>query len=257
MTRFAQVFVFALAVGLAGNASGADDSFVKLLMKKADKAYDERVNPARAQEALQNLEKVLAVDVANVEARWKLGRVLYWIGCQEKSSSKQAEIFEKGIRYCQEAIKVDSNCVPCLFWLGVSYGKFGEAKGVMQSLGLVPHMQEALKKVKTLDEKYEWGGADRVLGRLFFKLPSIKGGDNKKAIEHLRKAVALGPKHLMNHRFLAEVLMAEGKKDEAKEVLKKIIETPASELLREKQPEMKEEQEEAKVLWLKEWPKFW
>lgn len=257
MTRFAQVLVFGLALMFAGNASAADESFVKLLLKKAEKAYDERVNAAKAQEALQNLEKVLAVDAGNVEARWKLGRILYWIGCHEKSSSKQAEIFEKGIRYCQEAIKADAKCVPCHFWLGVSYGKFGEAKGVMQSLGLVPHMQEALKKVKSLDEKYEWGGADRVLGRLFFKLPSIKGGDNNKAIEHLRKAVALGPKHLMNHRFLAEVLMAEGKKDEAKELLKKIIETPTADLLREKLPEMKEEQDEAKALWLKEWPKFW
>jgi len=160
-------------------------------------------------------------------------------------------------RSCQEAIKLDDKCVPCQFWLAVSYGKFGEAKGVLQSLGLVPHMMEALEKVKKMDEKYEWGGAHRVLGRLYFKLPSMKGGDVKKAIEHLRKAIVIGPQHLMNHRFLAEVLLSEGKKDEAKELLKKIIDTPEKDLLGPKKPEMKEEQDEAKAMWLKEWPKYW
>lgn len=248
--------VAVLVMGL-GLEARADDAFTKVLMKKADKLYQKRTHKGKAQEARETYEKVLAVASDSVEARWKIGKTLYWLGTHTSSTKEQMEIFETGIRYCQEAVKLDEKCVPCLFWLAVSYGKYGEAKGVLQSLGLVPHMKEALEKVLKLDEKYEWAGADRVLGRLYFKVPALKGGDTKKAIEHLRKAVKMAPEHLMNGRFLAEVLIKEGQKDEAKEVLKQIIDTPEGKLLRAKFPEMKEEQDEAKKIWQENWEKYW
>jgi len=237
-----------------GFETRADDKFTKLLLKKADKLYRKRATKGNGEKAREAYEKVLAVDPDNIKARWKLGMTMYWLGTHVSSKEKKMELFEAGIRYCQEAVKQNPDCVPCQFWLAVSYGTFGEAKGILQSLGLVPYMREALEKVKELDDKYEYGGAYRVLGRLEFKLPS---GDNDKAIEYLKKAIGIGPTHLMNHRFLAEVLIKEGKKDEAKEALKTIIDTPRDKLLKSKKPEMKEEQEEARKLWLEHWEKYW
>jgi tetratricopeptide (TPR) repeat protein len=257
MRAVSLLFATAMALAVLGLASraGAEDKFVQLLLKKGDKAYDARATSGQGEKAKEAYEKVLAVDSQNIEARWKLGRTLYWLGGRTDSRDKQMELFEAGIRYCQEAAKIKDDCVECHFWLAVSYGRFGEAKGILQSLGLVPYMREALEKARKLDDKYEWGGAYRVLGRLEFKLPS---GDNKKAVEYLEKAIAIGPNHLMNHRFLAEVLLKEKQTDKAKELLKKIIETPEAQLMPDKKPELLEEQGIAKELWLKQgWQKTW
>ena len=243
--------MFVATLFLVGAGEAQADKFAQLMLKKADKAFAQRVNAAQAKKAKELYEKVLAVDSGNYEARWKLGRLMYWIGTHVDSDKEKMKIFEEGIRYCQEAIKLKDDCVECHFWLGVSYGKFGEAKGILQSLGLVPHLKEAMNKAKKLDKTYNWGGPDRVLGRLYHQLPGIKGGDNNKAIEHYRTAIKINPQHLMNHRFLAEVLLDEGKKDEAKATLKFILDMPSGSFIAEVAPEMAEEKEKAQKLWEK------
>lgn len=248
MTRW----IVSLAIAtmfLAASGQAQADKFAKLMLKKADKAFDKRVNAAKAKKSKELYEKVLAVDSGNYEARWKLGRLLYWIGTHVKTDKEKMKIFEEGIRYCQEAIKLKDDCVECHFWLGVSYGKYGEAKGILQSLGLVPHLKEAMNKAYKLDKTTNWGGPDRVLGRLFHQLPGIKGGDNSKAIEHYKAAIKISPQHLMNHRFLAEVLLDEGKKDEAKASLKFILDMPQGSFIKDVAPEMAEEKEKAQKLW--------
>ena len=87
-----------------------------------------------------------------------------------------------------------------------------------------------------------------MLGRVLHQLPAMNGGDNEKAIEHLRKAVKLGPGLLMNHRFLAEVLISEGRKDEAKPLLEYVIGVPEADMLKSKIPDLKEEQAVARKL---------
>lgn len=248
MMRAAALVVLAAVLLAPLAAAGQDASITKVLMKKGDRLYNKRASGASAKEAQTTYEKVLAVDAENVEARWKLARVFYWHGTHEASTDAQLKLFESGIRYAQESIERDPKCVECQFWLGVSYGKYGEAKGILQSLGLVPHVQTSMEFVLKAKPKYEWGGAYRVLGRLYHKLPAIKGGDNDKAIEYQKKAIAIGPTHLMNHRFLAEVLLDEGKKDEAKAELELIINMPEADLLPAKKPEMKEEQDLARKL---------
>lgn len=232
----------------AGVASAQDMTGV--LMKKADRLYGQR-GAGKATEAVTAYEKVLAVDSKSLEARWKLSRAYYWIGNHARGKDAQMKAFETGIRYAQEAIQLDANCIHCHFWLGVSYGKFGEAKGVLQSLGLVPHIKDEMNWVMKADPKYLYGGAQRVLGRLYFKLPGFKGGDNKKSIELLRKACEIGPKDLMNHLFLVDTLLAENMKDEAKKELEFVINLPESDFLPDLIPESKEEQAQGKKLYEK------
>lgn len=251
MRRILTRVVFALvAVAFMGTSfeSRADDKFARMLLKKADKKYRQRASAGKAGEAREAYEKVLAVDPGNVQARWKLARILYWIGIHTKSKDEKMKIYEAGIRYCQEAVKTDDNCVPCHFWLGVSYGKFGEAKGILQSLGLVPHLKKAMEKVVKLDENHAHGGAHRVLGRLYNKLPGIKGGDNEKAVKHLNKAIKIGPHDLLNRRFLAEVQLDLGNKDEARVILQTIIDYPEDKLYKDLKPESKEEKENSAKL---------
>ena len=240
--------VLAIILFLFSSVAGADDLAVRRYMKKGDAQFDLREDPAAAERARGYFEKVLAVDGENVAARWRLSRLFYWQGSHAEGAKAQMVVFEKGIRYAQEGVERDKDCVPCHFWLGVSYAKYGEAKGIFHSLDLVPHVRREMETVLKLDGNYDFGGADRVLGRLLHKLPALNGGDNEKAIVHLRKAIERGPGLLMNQRFLAEVLLSEGRKDEAKALLEEIIAVPEAEMIKSKVPDLKEEQTIARGL---------
>jgi len=247
MSRIMPILTVVLCLVFSTGAV-ADELAVKRYMKKGDKQFRLREDPAATEKARGYYEKVLAVDGDNVKARWKLSRLFYWQGSHTKGTKAKLVIFEKGIRYAQEGVERAKDCVPCHFWLGVSYAKYGEAKGILHSLDLVPHVRREMELVRKLDPSYDYGGADRVLGRLLHKLPAMNGGDNEKAIVHLRKAIEIGPGLLMNQRFLAEVLISEGKKDEAKALLEHVIAVPEAEMIKRKVPDLKEEQEFARKL---------
>ena len=74
-----------------------------------------------------------------------------------------------------------------------------------------------------LDEKYESGGGFRSLGFLEFKLPAVAGGSNARAIDLLKKAIAIDDKHLLNHLFIAEVYLDEGDDELAERHLRAVI----------------------------------
>lgn len=234
----------AVVVGVSGGSAAAE-SAAQRLMAQADALYDKRDQAGMADKSIDAYQQVLAVDDANAEAYWKIARVYYWKGTQEASDAAASKHYREGIEFAKLGIEADPKSAGAHFWLSVSYGKFGEANGMMQSLHLVEPMKAEIEKALALDEKFEWGGAYRVMCRLYMKLPGFKGGDIKKSIEFGKKSVALGPGLPMNHLYLAEALVQDGQKEEAKKVLRHIVTMPA---LPERVPESEADKELAKKL---------
>ena len=94
---------------------------------------------------------------------------------------------------------------------------------MLKSLSLVKPIKADMNKVIELDRNYEDGGADRVLGRVFFKVPGFAGGDKDKSLEHLLKSKELGPEDALTRVYLAETLMDLKKLDEAKAELDYVL----------------------------------
>ena len=49
------------------------------------------------------------------------------------------------------------------------------------------------------------GSADRALGRWYFKVPRLFGGNKKLAEEHLKASLTYNPDATISHYFLAEL----------------------------------------------------
>ena len=171
---------------------------------------------AKYEEALQNAEDKYPV-------LWRLSKIHYFIGDHMADKKMKQEIFQKGIDYALEAIDFEPNKADGYYWLGVNYGLFGEAKGILKSLSLVKPIKEAMSKVLEIDPSYSNGGADRVLGRLFFKLPGFAGGNKKQSLEHLLKSKEYGPSDPVTLVYLAETYIALKQKDKAEEALESVI----------------------------------
>jgi len=241
--------IFAVIIAMLWTVGAWADAAA--FIKRGDALFAQRAQSGKAMAAIQEYQKALAVDPNIVEGYWKISKTYYWIGTHTKGDSKRVKIFKNGIEFGKMCVQVAANNPACHYWLGVAYGKYGEAKGIMQSLYLVPFMKGELNKVIKLKPSFRNYGAYGVLGWVYFKVPDSaiiskeKRGSKKKALELLGKAVKLGPQHLVDQLFYAKVLLDQDKKAEAIKHLEYIIKAPFEP---DMIPENKEEKAEAKKL---------
>jgi hypothetical protein len=87
-------------------------------------------------------------------------------------------------------------------------------------------IKQELEIVQRLDPGFMSGSADRALGRWYFKVPRLFGGSNRRAEEHLRTSLAYSPASTVSHFFLAEVLLDEDRRDEARRELQQVLDAP-------------------------------
>lgn len=192
------------------------------LIAQGDKLYAEMKDMATAQEARAKYQEA-ATKAGSYEAFWKLARVLYYIGDNTESKKEKKIIFSQGVYFAKRAVEMEPEKPDGHYWLGVNYGVFGETKGVLKSLSLVKPIKEAMNKVIELDRGYEDGGPDRVLGRVYFKVPGIAGGSKKKSLEHLLKSKELGPNDALTRCYLADTFLSLKEVDKAREELEYVL----------------------------------
>jgi len=178
------------------------------LIAEGDELYSEMQNMETAQEALTKYRTALNEIEDKYGAYWKMARIHYYIGTHTDSKKEKKVIFSQGIYYAKKAIELEPEKPDAYYWLGVNYGVYGEARGVMKSLFLVDDIKEAMNKVIELDRMYEDGGPDRVLGRVYFKVPGIAGGSKDKSLEHLLKSKEIGPEDALTRVYLADTYLA-------------------------------------------------
>lgn len=215
------------------------------LVSEGDSWYMGRSDLAKAKMAVEIYRKAIALDPDREDALWRLARALYWIG-QHLPEKHQVYIYEEAVQVAEKAVKLSPDSVAAHYWLGVNYGFYGQAKGVLKSLSLIKPIKNEAAKVIELDPAYASGGAYLLLGRMYFVVPGLFGGDDEKAEQNLKIALKYGPHHYLTHVYLAELYMDQKKYDEAEALLTQALEGPCAEKNRE--PECRKWKNDAKAL---------
>ena len=148
---------------------------------------------------------------------------MYFIGDNSTSSAEKLKIFKQAMDICKKAIALRPNGVEGHYWLGVHTGSYGETRGVLKSLFLKGDIIAEMNKAIAIDGSYEKGGAYCVLGRLYFKVPGLFGGSNKKSRLNLEKCRQLAPKNSVNLLFLAETYWDMDEKKLAIQALEELV----------------------------------
>ena len=208
---------------LFGLAFFAFSQSAEELVAQADGMLMSLADMDTAKDILAKYETAAETMGNTYDLNWKMSRILYHIGNHTADKKMQQDIFSQAIVLAEKAIALEPEKPDGHFWLAVNNGKFGESKGVMKSLGLVKPIKESLNKVIQLDRAYEEGGADRVLGRVFFKVPGIAGGDKDQSLVHLLKSLEYGPNDPMTLLYTGETYLALDQVDKAREALDKVI----------------------------------
>jgi tetratricopeptide (TPR) repeat protein len=88
----------------------------------------------------------------------------------------------------------------------------------MEGLALIPRMLEQAESAVEKDPMVAHAGPYRLLGGIYLRAPAwpLSVGDLDEALRHLEKAAELGPSWAENHLMLAEALVEDDRKDEAR-----------------------------------------
>ena len=212
--------------------------------QSADALYADRANLASARRAADMWTAALAADPRDFEAAWKLARADYWLGGHAPEAERRA-FLERGIEAGRKAAAAQPTRPEGHFWIAANMGTLAESFGLRQGLKYRKPVKEALETVLRLDPAFQQGSADRALGRWYFKVPSLFGGSRKQAENHLRVSLKYNPHSTASHFFLAELLLDDGRKEEARTELQKVLDAAADPAWA---PEDQEFKEKAKQL---------
>ena len=195
--------------------------------QSADALYADRANLASARRAADVWSAALASDPRSFDAAWKLARVDYWLGGHGPDAERR-RFLEAGIDAGRTAAALWPNRPDGHFWIAANMGALAESFGLRQGLKYRKPIKASLETVLRLDPAFMDGSADRALGRWYFKVPRLFGGDRTLSEAHLRKSLTFNPDSTVSHFFLAELLGDEGRKADARAEFQRVADAPLS-----------------------------
>ncbi|MBF0314169.1 MAG: hypothetical protein HQK50_17805 [Oligoflexia bacterium] len=227
-------------------------------LEEADALYASRaysvpgVNSAKSAAIAYGELAVAAEDkVEKAELGIKQSGAFYFAGDASVASSERINYFLlgkdaalKAASYLEksEGVVADEENTEVLarayFWFSANLARWGEANGILSSLGQLPTLYKYTGYVSEMgQDQVDMYGINRVLGRVAFKLP-FPMGSNKKALAYYEEAFDRSlcddgdiSAHGLNVIFYAEVLIAVGgeeNKAKARSILNAFVSKGAS-----------------------------
>ena len=175
-----------------------------------DDLYDSGTDYKLVYDTLQTMLKGADNAGEKAEVLWRLSRVCVDLGdaLDEKDKTGRFAFYTEGEDYALKSIEAKPNYQAYL-WKCANIGRYGQTKGVMDSLGKVKPMKADLRVItdefNVLDSSEAW----YTLGVLNDAVPGIFGGDSDAAISYMRIACETIPARYIyggTYKALAEML---------------------------------------------------
>ena len=112
-----------------------------------------------------------------------------------------------------------------LVWDAIVLSTLAQKKGGLGALGLVKQAKHQLEQAEAIDPEVLGGSVYASLGSLYSKVPGwpIGFGDDEKAEQYFKKALAINPQGLDINYFFAEYLVEQGNEKLALEHIERAL----------------------------------
>ena len=238
------VLLLALGAGAlaAADALASDDAEA---LARGDAAWEQRAEgadddgraaPAPIEEAIRAYDQAVAAAPESLEARWKLLRALHFAADFASASEEAARArLDRATALADASRPLLGTASPrdaaaTHFWSAIVWGAWSQRRGLLAAVreGVANRMHEEALAVVALDDRFEEGGAHRLLSRLHASLPRVPllSGwvDRAQALPESERALAIAPLHLGNRYLFALTLLdvAPERREEALRVLEEV-----------------------------------
>jgi tetratricopeptide (TPR) repeat protein len=218
--RYALAIAIALTLCLAASARG--ETGLDAAKGLVARYHEDITGLDRARELL---ESALAGD-RQVDTMVYLSYVCYLQG-DLRATTTEAKLaaYGRGREVAQRAVELAPRNHDAHLWYAINTGRWGQTKGMMRAMFLLPTIREEIDILFTLDPRSV--RAHSLAGNVFLRLPALFGGDREKAEGHFKKALEIDPRYTVSRVDLAQVHIANGRYVDARRELRRVLDEPA------------------------------
>ncbi len=207
-----------LSIGLMLATSWAQSPLVAELRTLAVTYHKD---PARLDQVRQGLERAIASD-GEVENLLALAQACFiWGDVRATSRAQKLAAYDRGRQAAKRVVELAPRNVLAHFWYATNTARWGQSKGVGQSLFLLPPVQEEIQIILSLDPTFT--AVYALAGNVFYEVPGLFGGDLVKAEEMFRKGLELDPQFTTMRVGLGKTLLKLGRVAEAERELQAVL----------------------------------
>lgn len=201
------------------------------LARECYRQVEERTNTvAHMREGAATCERAATAHGASKEdagRSWvNLARARLRLG-DATSGDAAIEQYELGRKAAKAALALDPDDDDALFWDMAHLACIGRTKGVMSSLFMLPELKAGLERVLALNPDHHY--ARDTLAKVYHQVPGVMGGSDEKAEALLLEVLRRDPKFTSTMVTLAQLYIDEGRYDEARAWLQKVLAMKSSE----------------------------
>jgi tetratricopeptide (TPR) repeat protein len=143
-----------------------------------------------------------------------------WGDIRARTAADKLAAYERGRQAGQRAVELAPRNALAHLWLAINAGRWGQTKGVLRSLFLLPTVREHMDAALELDPKLL--PAYTLAGLVYAEVPGLFGGDLEKSEALFRKALALDARWTSARVGLARTLLKRGRGDDARRELEAV-----------------------------------
>jgi len=213
-----RIFAFALFLALIGPQAWARSPLVDKVNAFSSR-YHERL--ASIDTVRDELRRV-ARNGADSEDLIAFSMVCFiWGDIRATTIQQKLEAYDEGRQAAKRAVEMDPRDPAAHFWYGTNTARWGQTRGVVASLFLLPLVRQEIQTVLELDPRFTpvYGLAGNVL----YEVPPLMGGDVRKAEEMFREGLKQDS-HFTGLRIgLAKTLIKTGRIAEARNELQTVL----------------------------------
>ncbi|TVR78846.1 MAG: hypothetical protein EA412_07620 [Chitinophagaceae bacterium] len=195
---------------------------------------------ANEEEALKVFLSVLERSPNNHEALWNVSFLYSRIGHRKENHEVKVRYFNKAKDYAEQALRINPRNEQSNYVMAVAMGRMALISGARDRVAASRDIKKYAEQ--TLEANTEHAGGHHVMGLWHYRMANLswsernaarilfggipEGASDEDAIYHLNKAVDLEPGFLLYQYDLADVYIKLENKNQAKEILKNLLNLP-------------------------------
>jgi len=178
-------------------------------------------DPAAIDHARGLLEVALAKD-RQVETMIMLSYVYFlWGDTRAKTDDEKLAAYDQGRQLGERAVELAPKNAEAHVWYAINTARYGQTKGIMRSLFLLPTVQREIDTILSLEPKNI--RAHSLAGNVYMEVPRIAGGDRARAEDYFKKGLAIDPRFTVLRVDLARLYISTGRYPEARQELTRVL----------------------------------
>jgi tetratricopeptide (TPR) repeat protein len=215
----------AAAIVMLLSAAGAASAQSPLVAEVRGLTGRYHENPPRI-DALRPLMAQAAQADPSVDNLLALAQIAFLYGdVRAQGTETKLDAYEQGRQAARRAAEIAPRNARAHFWYATNAGRWGQTKGVLRSLFLLPEVKRGMETALELDPRFP--PAYVLAGTVYYEVPGLFGGDLERSERLFRAGLEVDGRFTGLRVGLARTLIKRGRVPEARRELQAVLDEKA------------------------------